>query len=79
MERSTKGERGLASLCLPLTQFPFARNLPILLAGGGYKHGRYVAHDEDKNTPLCNLFVTLLNDMGTETESFGQSDGALSW
>ena len=54
-----------------------ARNLPIFLAGGGYQHGRYVAHQ--KGTPLCNLFVTMLNDMGAETESFGQSTGTLSW
>jgi hypothetical protein len=58
-----------------------SRNLPILLAGGGYKHGTYVAHDKDENSPLCNLFVTMLNNMGTgvETESFGQSTGALTW
>jgi hypothetical protein len=56
-----------------------ARNLPIFLAGGGFKHGRYVAHDKDDNTPLCNLFVTMPNNMEIETESFGQSTGALSW
>ena len=55
-----------------------ARNLPILLAGGGYRHGRYVARGKDNTTPLCNLFVTMLNNMGIETESFGQSTGALS-
>ena len=54
-----------------------ARNLPIFLAGGGFKHGRYVAHK--RGMPLCNLFVTLLNNMGTETESFGQSAGQLGW
>ena len=54
-----------------------ARNLPIFLAGGGFKHGRYVTHKE--GTPLCNLFVTMLNNMGLETESFGQSTGELSW
>ncbi|MEE2934464.1 MAG: DUF1552 domain-containing protein [Planctomycetota bacterium] len=53
------------------------KNLPILLAGGGYKHGRYVAHQEDHNTPLCNLFVTLLQRMGVETDSFATSSGAL--
>lgn len=53
------------------------RNLPIFLAGGGFEHGQYVAHAED--TPLSNLFVTMLNKMGLETESFGQSTGALSW
>ena len=55
------------------------RNLPIFLAGGGFKHGQYIAHDEKKNTPLCDLFVTMLNTVGLETESFGQSRGSLTW
>ena len=50
-----------------------ARNLPTFLAGGGFNHGEYVAHKE--GTPLCNLFVTMLNNMGLETRSFGQSNG----
>lgn len=52
------------------------RNLPIILAGGGYKHGGYVAHDAEDNTPLSNLFVTLLQQMGVQTDSFGTSTGA---
>ena len=52
-------------------------NLPILLAGGGYSHGQYVAHDRSNNTPLCNLFVNLLNHMGIETDQFGTSTGKL--
>jgi hypothetical protein len=54
-----------------------ARNLPIFLAGGGFKHGQFVAHKE--GTPLCNLFVTLLNNMGLDTDSFGQNTGELVW
>ncbi len=52
-------------------------NLPIILAGGGYGHGRYVANDN--NIPLCNLFVNMLNNMGIETESFATSTGKLTW
>ncbi|MCH8924078.1 MAG: hypothetical protein IIA67_13135 [Planctomycetes bacterium] len=55
------------------------RNLPILLAGGGYRHGRHVAYDKDDNTPLCNLFVSMLNNMGIETESFANSSAELTW
>ncbi len=55
------------------------RNLPVFLAGGGFEHGRYVALDNDDNAPLSNLYVTMLNHMGLETGSFGQSTGALSW
>ena len=56
-----------------------ARNLPILLAGGGFKHGRYIRRDRASTAPLSNLFVTMLNNAGLETESFGQSTGELSW
>jgi hypothetical protein len=48
-------------------------NLPILLAGGGYRHGRYVAHDADDNTPFANLFVPLARRMGLEIDRFGSS------
>ena len=56
-----------------------AKNLPILVAGGGLPHGQHVAHNTEQNGPLCNLYVTLLQSMGMETESFGQSTGALTW
>ncbi len=51
-------------------------NLPIILAGGGYKHGAYVAHDSKNNTPLANLFVALAQRMGVETDTFGSSTSA---
>lgn len=51
-------------------------NLPILLAGGGYWHGGYVAHDEKANTPLANLFVSLAQRMGLEVDQFGSSTSA---
>ena len=54
-------------------------NLPIILAGGGYRHGQYLAYDKKNNIPLCNLFVNMLNNMGMETESFASSTGTLSW
>jgi hypothetical protein len=48
-------------------------NLPILLAGGGYRHGAYVAHDAQSNTPLANLFVALAQRMGLEIDHFASS------
>lgn len=50
-------------------------NLPIVVAGGGYRHGQYVAHDSKDNTPLANLFVDLAQRMGVEIEQFGSSTG----
>jgi hypothetical protein len=53
-------------------------NLPILLAGGGFKHGSHHAFKRDSNLPLCNLYVSLLQRLGVETTSFGTSTGSLS-
>ena len=53
-------------------------NLPILLAGGGLKHGQHLAFRRDHNQPLCNLYVTMLHHLGVETESFGSSAGTLN-
>ncbi|MAB91255.1 MAG: hypothetical protein CMJ90_17650 [Planctomycetes bacterium] len=54
-------------------------NLPIILAGGGYRHGQYLAYDKRNNIPLCNLFVNMLNKMDIETNSFSTSSGELTW
>lgn len=53
-------------------------NLPILLAGGKFKHGQHLAFNREKNQPLCNLYVNMLQNMGIETEDFGSSQGTLS-
>jgi Protein of unknown function (DUF1552) len=53
-------------------------NLPILLAGKGggrIAPGRHLAGK--KGTPLCNLYVSMLDRMGTPVESFGDSTGAM--
>jgi len=54
------------------------RNLPVLLAGGNFDHGRHLAFDHDNNTPLCNLYVSMLQQMGVETDAFGSSTGRLN-
>jgi hypothetical protein len=50
-----------------------SRNLPIVLAGGGFKHGQHLAFDAKNNVPLCNLFVQMLQRMGMEAGAFGTS------
>ena len=52
-------------------------DLPILLAGGGYKHGEFreVPREGINKVPLCNLFVDIAQKMGVETDSFGSSTG----
>ncbi len=49
------------------------RNLPTIMAGGGFKHGAYVAHDPNDNTPLSNLFIPVAQRMGVEIDRFGTS------
>ena len=53
-------------------------NLPILLAGGGFRHGQHIAFKRDNNTPLSNLFVSMMQRLGIETESFASSTGRLT-
>jgi hypothetical protein len=53
-------------------------NLPILLAGGGFHHGRHLAFDRLNNKPLSSLFVTMLQRLGVETDRFSSSTGNLS-
>jgi hypothetical protein len=52
-------------------------NLPILLAGGGYKHGQHLAFDARNNYPLPNLFVSIARKMGVETDQFASSTGTM--
>lgn len=48
-------------------------NVPTIVAGGGFRHGQHIAHDEKDNTPLANLLVALAQQMGLETDRFGSS------
>ncbi|MBB3206031.1 hypothetical protein FHS27_001839 [Rhodopirellula rubra] len=56
------------------------RNLPILVAGGGFKHLGHVdtRSAAGKNMPLCNLYVTLMQRFGIERDSFNLSTGSFS-
>ncbi len=56
-----------------------AENLPILVAGGDFNHGHHVVHDEKHNSPLCNMYLSLVQRMGVETDQFGQSTSTLNW
>lgn len=54
------------------------KNLPILLAGGGFRHGQHLAFDPASPPPLSNLYVTMLQRLGIETDKFGSSTGTLT-
>ncbi|MFT5124126.1 MAG: hypothetical protein ACI9TH_003464 [Kiritimatiellia bacterium] len=55
------------------------RNNPILLAGGGRKHGQYVAYDPRQNRPLSDLFLRMTTSLGIEADHFSSSKGVLDW
>ena len=50
-------------------------NLPVLLAGGGFRHGQHLAFDQQSNYPLTNLFVSMLQRLGIETNEFSTGRG----
>lgn len=54
-------------------------NLPIVLAGGGFKHGQNLWFDQKDHhrPPLTNLYLSMLQQFGMETERFSNSTGTL--
>ena len=53
------------------------QNLPIILAGGRFQHGGHLSFDPVNNTPLANLYVSMLQQLGVETDKFATSTGSL--
>jgi hypothetical protein len=53
------------------------KNLPVLLAGGGYKHRTHLILPDpaEKRVPLCSLYLTMAQRFGVEANSFGRSKG----
>src|SRR6266542_2049695 len=52
-------------------------NMPTIFAGGGFKHGQHLAFDTTHNYPLPNLFVSMLQRMGLETDRFASATGTM--
>jgi hypothetical protein len=54
-------------------------NLPVILAGGGFRHGQHLAFDKTpgRNYPLPNLFVSMLQRLGLQTDKFASSTGTM--
>ena len=46
-------------------------NLPLILSGGGWKHGQHI--DAQRKQPLCNLYLSMLQQMGAEQDYFNRS------
>jgi Protein of unknown function (DUF1552) len=52
-------------------------NLPTLFAGGGFRHGQHLAFERARNYPLPNLFVSMLQRLGLETDKFASATGTM--
>ncbi len=52
-------------------------NMPTLFAGGGFRHGQHLVFDRERNYPLPNLFVSMLQRMGIEEERFASATGTM--
>ena len=50
------------------------KNMPVLFAGGGFKHGQHLAFDQKDNYPLPNLYLSSLQRLGLEEERFATSE-----
>lgn len=56
------------------------RNYPLLVAGGGFKHKRHLSCDQGsvRNTMACDLYVTVLQQLGFEVDKFSTSESDLN-
>ncbi len=52
-------------------------NLPVLLAGGGFRHGQHLAFDTQHNEPLSNLYISMLQRLGLEVDRFSSGTGTI--
>jgi len=53
------------------------RNMPVLFAGGGFRHGQHLAFSQTDNYPLPNLYLSMLRNIGLEQNSFATSTGTM--
>ena len=57
------------------------KNLPLLLAGGGFRHGQHMSFFRDDQqrvaSPAGNLFVSMLQRFGVEEDRFGTAGSTL--
>lgn len=54
------------------------QNMPVLLGGGSFRHGQHLAFDKKNNYPLPNLFVSLLQQVGLETDRFASGTSTMT-
>ncbi|MEK0446527.1 MAG: hypothetical protein RLZZ399_1848 [Verrucomicrobiota bacterium] len=53
------------------------RNMPVVFAGGGFRHGQHLAFDRNNNHPLANLYVSMLQRLGLPYDRFATGTSPL--
>ncbi|MEM9369229.1 MAG: DUF1552 domain-containing protein [Planctomycetota bacterium] len=56
-------------------------DFPLMVAGGGFRHQRHLscgAEHDHKNEMACDVFVTVLQNLGFEAEAFASSQSNLN-
>ena len=48
-------------------------DMPVVLAGGGFRHGQHLAFPGDRNYPLSNLYLSMIERMGVEAKRFASA------
>ncbi len=54
------------------------RNMPVLVAGGGFRHGGHLAFDQKNNYPLPNLYLSAIQRLGLEIDRFATSTSTMT-
>ena len=54
------------------------QNMPVILAGGGFRHGQHLGFDQHNNYPLPNLFVSLMQRVGLEDDHFATGTSTMT-
>jgi len=53
------------------------KNMPVIFAGGGFKHGQHLGFDQENNYPLPNLYTSMLQRVGLEIDAFASASGTM--
>ncbi|HWY65069.1 MAG TPA: DUF1552 domain-containing protein, partial [Rhizomicrobium sp.] len=83
MSETKEGDRSLLDNTLVLAGASLAdsnrhdhRSLPVIVAGGLIKGNRHV--EVEKDTPMTNMMLSMMDTLGVEVHSVGDSTGRLS-
>ncbi|HAD59283.1 MAG TPA: hypothetical protein DCG12_08570 [Planctomycetaceae bacterium] len=56
------------------------KSLPLILAGGGFRHGQHLVFPDDDSirVPAANLLLSILQNHGLQVDRFGTSNSSLT-